>query len=67
VGLDALLGQETALQTLKRALASNRVHHAYRFEGPEGVGKETAAFLLAQALRGMFSVQTRGDFRQRTP
>jgi DNA polymerase-3 subunit delta' len=26
------------------------VHHAYRFEGPEGVGKETAAFLLAQAL-----------------
>jgi hypothetical protein len=26
------------------------VHHAYRFEGPEGVGKEMAAFALAQAL-----------------
>ncbi len=50
VSLDSLLGQDTALQTLKRALAGNRVHHAYRFEGPEGVGKETAAFLLAQAL-----------------
>jgi DNA polymerase-3 subunit delta' len=26
------------------------VHHAYRFEGPDGVGKEMAAFALAQAL-----------------
>jgi DNA polymerase-3 subunit delta' len=26
------------------------VHHAYRFEGPDGVGKEAAAFALAQAL-----------------
>jgi DNA polymerase III subunit delta' len=26
------------------------VHHAYRFEGPEGVGKERAAFALAQSL-----------------
>jgi DNA polymerase-3 subunit delta' len=26
------------------------LHHAYRFEGPDGVGKEAAAFALAQAL-----------------
>jgi DNA polymerase-3 subunit delta' len=45
-----LLGQPTAYQTLTRALLSGRVHHAYRFEGPAGVGKETAALLLAQAL-----------------
>ncbi|HEU4410894.1 MAG TPA: DNA polymerase III subunit delta' [Polyangiaceae bacterium] len=45
-----LLGQETALATLERALGAGRVHHAYRFEGPDGVGKETAAFALAQAL-----------------
>jgi DNA polymerase-3 subunit delta' len=45
-----LLGQDTAKATLVRALESGRVHHAYRFEGPEGVGKELAAFALAQAL-----------------
>jgi DNA polymerase III subunit delta' len=46
----AVLGQEPAVTTLERALASGRVHHAYRFEGPPGVGKELAAFALAQAL-----------------
>jgi DNA polymerase-3 subunit delta' len=46
----AILGQDTAIETLKAALASGRVHHAYRFEGPDGVGKERAAFALAQAL-----------------
>lgn len=45
-----ILAQETAVGTLTRALRSGRVHHAYRFEGPDGVGKEIAAFALAQAL-----------------
>jgi DNA polymerase-3 subunit delta' len=45
-----ILGQEPAVRTLRHALESGRVHHAYRFEGPEGVGKELAAFALAQAL-----------------
>jgi DNA polymerase III subunit delta' len=45
-----ILGQEPALRTLTRALDSGHVHHAYRFEGPSGVGKELAAFALAQAL-----------------
>ena len=45
-----ILGQAPALQTLTRALDSGHVHHAYRFEGPSGVGKELAAFALAQAL-----------------
>jgi len=45
-----ILAQETAVQTLRRALESRRVHHAYRFEGPDGVGKEMAAFALAEAL-----------------
>jgi DNA polymerase-3 subunit delta' len=47
---DGILGQETALRTLGRALDTGHVHHAYRFEGPAGVGKELAAFALAQAL-----------------
>ncbi len=50
MGFDDILGQPTALQVLKRALASGRLHHAYRFEGPDGVGKERTAFALAQAL-----------------
>ena len=45
-----ILGQDSVVATLKRALASGHVHHAYRFEGPPGVGKELAAFALAQAL-----------------
>lgn len=45
-----VLGQDSAVATLERALALDRVHHAYRFEGPPGVGKELAAFALAQAL-----------------
>jgi len=43
-------GQPTAIATLEKALRAGRVHHAYRFEGPSGVGKELAAFGLAQAL-----------------
>jgi DNA polymerase-3 subunit delta' len=45
-----ILGQSTAVEILQRALASGRLHHAYRFEGPDGVGKEMAAFAMAQSL-----------------
>jgi DNA polymerase-3 subunit delta' len=51
-----ILGQEAAISTLTAALRRGRVHHAYRFEGPDGTGKEMAAFALAQAL-----VCTAGD------
>jgi DNA polymerase-3 subunit delta' len=50
MGFSSLLGQPTVVQTLERALTSGHVHHAYRFEGPDGVGKELAALRLAQAL-----------------
>lgn len=45
-----VLGQSIAVSTLRRALKGGRLHHALRFEGPEGVGKELCAFALAQAL-----------------
>jgi DNA polymerase-3 subunit delta' len=48
--LATVLAQPTAVGTLRRALASGRVHHAYLFDGPDGVGKERTAFGLAQAL-----------------
>ena len=47
---DHVLGQQTAVETLTRALRSGLVHHAYRFEGMAGVGKELAAIAFAQAL-----------------
>jgi DNA polymerase-3 subunit delta' len=48
--LDTVRAQDTAVATLRRALAAGRVHHAYLFDGPAGVGKERTAFGLAQAL-----------------
>lgn len=45
-----VLGQPVAVRVLQKALAAGRLHHAYRFEGPAGVGKETCALALAQAL-----------------
>jgi DNA polymerase III subunit delta' len=48
--LSQVKAQETACRTIERALENGRVHHAYLFAGPDGVGKELAAFGLAQAL-----------------
>lgn len=47
---DSIRGQATAVETLTRALESGVVHHAYRFEGIEGVGKGMAAVAFAQAM-----------------
>ncbi len=48
--LSELVGQDRAVHLLQRSLASGRVHHAWLFAGPEGVGKETAARAFAAAL-----------------
>ncbi len=48
--LPTVRAQPTAVQTLRRALAAGRVHHAYLFDGPDGVGKGRTALGLAQAL-----------------
>lgn len=42
-----ILGQERALKTLREAVSAERLHHAYIFEGPQGVGKSTVALQLA--------------------
>ncbi len=45
-----LIGQPHVVQTLKNAIATKRVAHAYLFSGMRGVGKTTAARILAKAL-----------------
>ena len=45
-----LVGQETIAQSLKNAIQSRRVAHAYLFTGARGVGKTSTARILAKAL-----------------
>ncbi|MEP0775580.1 MAG: DNA polymerase III subunit gamma/tau [Acidobacteriota bacterium] len=47
---DDLIGQEVVVRTLRNALASGETAHAYVFAGLRGVGKTTAARILARAL-----------------
>ena len=47
---DEVLGQGHVTQTLRNALVSDRVGHAYLFAGPRGTGKTTVARLLAKAV-----------------
>src|SRR4030042_1964775 len=47
---DELVGQEHVAQALSGAISTNRVGHAYLFTGARGVGKTSAARILAKAL-----------------
>ncbi|MCA9396268.1 MAG: DNA polymerase III subunit gamma/tau, partial [Candidatus Omnitrophica bacterium] len=49
-GFEEVIGQEAIGLTLKNALKLDRVHHAYLFHGPRGVGKTSMARILAKAL-----------------
>ncbi len=47
---DEVVGQEHITSTLKNALKSGRIAHAFLFTGPRGVGKTTTARILAKSL-----------------
>ncbi|HWP23059.1 MAG TPA: DNA polymerase III subunit delta' [Candidatus Binatia bacterium] len=50
MGFAEIVGQGRILTYLRASLRSGRLHHAYLFLGPEGVGKRTAALALARAI-----------------
>lgn len=45
-----IVGQEVAVNILKKSIENNRCAHAYLFVGPEGVGKRTTAIAFAKGL-----------------
>jgi DNA polymerase-3 subunit gamma/tau len=45
-----IVGQEPVVRTLKRAIETDRVAHAYLFSGPRGTGKTSTAKVLAMGL-----------------
>ena len=47
---EEVAGQEHIVKTLKNALATGKIAHAYLFAGPRGTGKTTMAKLFAKAL-----------------
>ncbi|HSL22794.1 MAG TPA: DNA polymerase III subunit gamma/tau [Vicinamibacterales bacterium] len=47
---DDVVGQPGVTRTLRNALESGRIAHAYVFAGPRGIGKTTTARILARAL-----------------
>lgn len=47
---DDLVGQEHVSRTLANSMASGRIHHAFLFTGARGVGKTSAARILAKSL-----------------
>ena len=50
MALERILDQPRAVELLRRALASDRVAHAYAFIGPTGAGRMTTALAFAEEL-----------------
>ncbi|MBX3381155.1 MAG: hypothetical protein KF805_13760 [Phycisphaeraceae bacterium] len=50
VAFSEILGQDRALKVLTDTIRSGRVHHAWIFHGPSGVGKFTAALAFAALI-----------------
>lgn len=60
-----VVGQSHVTDTLRRAVMSDRVAHAYLFTGPRGVGKTSTARILAKALNS--ELDQHGDPLPDTP
>ena len=50
MGFSEIVGHQKQLEILRQALLNGRLHHAYQFIGPDGIGKRTLALALAEAI-----------------
>src|SRR6266853_6522241 len=48
--LSGIIGQDQAVSGLRAAVQSGRIHHAWVFHGPTGVGKFTTALAFAALI-----------------
>ena len=54
-----VVGQEHIVRTLRNALQTGRLHHAYLLAGPRGTGKTTTARLIAKAVNCLAPMEER--------
>ena len=60
LNFDSVVGQRSLTTTLKNAISSGKLAHAYLFCGPRGVGKTTCARIFAKAIN-CFNPQDGGE------
>ena len=56
---DDVVGQQHIIRTLRNALRTEHVHHAYLLAGPRGTGKTTTARLIAKAVNCLAPLEER--------